>query len=205
MAEEEAEAKEIPLAIPLALSLGQTILGAVQQKKARKEFESAEMPDYTQSQAYQTAESSMNLAGRYAQEGLPERVMRFQEDMIGRSGAAGLATTGSLRSGVGGIASAATSLSDQYRQLAAMDANAQLGARQEYMRQRENFQGDQRKAFDDQMGNFINQQAARLGRMAAGNQTMNQGFSNISTAMGMGVEQSGGSDDLLVKAITGGV
>jgi hypothetical protein len=182
----------IPLAIPLALTLGQTIMGGIQSRKARNEFENAEMPDYTKSQAYQTAESTMNLAGRFAQEGLPERVMRFQEDMIGRSGAAGLATTGSLRSGMGGVASAAASLADQYRQLAAMDANAQLGARQEYIRQRENFQGEQRKAFDDQMGNFINQQAARLGRMVGGNQTMNQGLSNISSVMGMGIEQGGG-------------
>lgn len=189
------------MGLSYAIPLTQTILGGVQQRKARNDFEreSKNMPDYTQSQAYQTAESTMNLAGRYAQEGLPERVMRFQEDMIGRSGAAGLASSGSLRSGVGGIASAATSLSDQYRQLAAMDANAQLGARQEYLRQRENFQGDQRKAFDDQMGNFINQQAARLGRMAAGNQTMNQGLNNMSAVMAMQSEQ--GEDTALLKMI----
>jgi hypothetical protein len=182
----------IGLAIPLALSAGQALFGGLQSRRARKEFENAEMPDYTQSDAYQTAESTMNLAGRYAQEGLPEQVMRFQEDMIGRSGAAGLATTGSLRAGVGGVASAATSLADQYRQLAAMDANAQLQARGEYMRQRENFQGEQRTAFDNQMGQFINQQASRLGRMSAGNQTMNQGLSNLSGTAAMGIEQGGG-------------
>lgn len=182
----------IPLAIPLALSLGQTALGAINSRKARKEFENAQMPDYSQSDAYQTAESSMNLAGRYAQEGLPENAMRFQEDMIGRSGASGLASANTLRSGLGGISGAATSLADQYRQLAAMDANTQLQARGEYMRQRENFQGEQRKAFDDQMGNFINQQAARLGRMTAGNQTMNQGLANLSSTSAMGIEQGGG-------------
>ncbi len=180
------------LALPLALSIGQTIMGGIQSRNARRDFENAQMPDYTQSGAYRTAESTMNLAGRYAQEGMPERSMRFQEDMIGRSGAAGLATTGNLRAGIGGVASAATTLADQYRQLAAMDANIQLQQRGEYMRQRENFQGEQRRAFDDQMGNFINQQAARLGRMSAGNQTMNQGLANISGTAAMGIEQGGG-------------
>lgn len=181
----------LPLAIPLAIGAAQTIGGMIQRGSARKDFENAEMPDYTQSDAYQTAEGSANLAYRQAQEGLPEQVRRFQEDMIGRSGAASLATQGSLRSGIAGVSQTAQTLSDQYRQLASMDANQQIQNRQRYYTQQNAFQGEQRRAFDYEMGDFINQQAARLGRMSAGNQTMNAGLSGMSTMFGQAIQGGG--------------
>lgn len=180
----------LPLAIPIiqgGLAAAQTLGGIFQRNKARREFEAAEMPDYTESAAYQNAEQTANLAGRYAQEGMPEQARRFQEDMIGRSGAAALASQGTMR-GLAGAGGVATSLADSYRKLAADDANMQIQQRGNYLQQRNIFQREQARAFDDQMGNFINQQAARLGRMSAGNETMNSGLGGLSSALSMGID-----------------
>ncbi len=179
--------------ITLGLLLGgvQTGLGLFQRRKAQREFENAEQPDYTQSDAFQTAESSANLAYRQAQEGLPEQVRRRQEDMIGRSGAAGLATTGSLRSGIAGVGQTAQSLTDAYRDLAAMDAQQQIANRGRFFQQQNLFQREQQRAFDYEMGDFINQQAARLGRMSAGQQTIDAGLSGLSSLFGQAIAGGG--------------
>lgn len=177
----------LPFAIPLAVGAAQTIGGLIQRNKARREFEEAEQPDYSQSDAYQTAEASANLSYRQAQEGLPEQVRRFQEDMIGRSGAASLATQQGLRSGLAGVSATAQSLTDQYRNLAAMDANQQIENRQRFYAQQNMFQREQQRDFDYKLGDFINQQAARLGRMSAGADTMNAGLGGLSTMFGQAI------------------
>jgi len=171
-----------------AISLAQTIGGAVSARKARKEFENRERLDYTDTDAFRTAETSENMAGRWAQEGIPESAFRFQEDMISRSGAAALSGAQGLRQGVSGLSATAYGLADQYRSLAAMDAQQQLANRQDWMRQRDNLQNQQRYAFDIEMDDYTLDQAAVLGRMSAGRDTMNAGLSGISTGLATAVD-----------------
>ena len=177
----------LPLAVGLGLGALQTGIGLFQRRKAQRDFENAEMPDYMDSDAYRTAESSANLAYRQSQSGLPERVRRRQEDLIGRSGAAGLATTGSLRSGIAGVGQTAQSLTDAYSNLAAMDAQQQISNRNRFFQQQNILQNEQRRAFDFTMGDYINQQAARLGRMSAGADTMNAGLGGLSSMFGQAI------------------
>jgi hypothetical protein len=72
-----------------------------------------------------------------------------------------------------------------------MDANQQIQNRQRFYTQQNMFQNEQRRAFDYEMGDFINQQAARLGRMSAGNQTMNAGLGGLSTMFGQAIAGGG--------------
>ena len=86
-----------------------------------KKLEGLEETDYRDSGAYKQAELNANLAGRYAQEGLPEEVMRFRESMANRSIGSALGAQSSLRS-LGNVGSVANSLSDQYRSIAEKDS-----------------------------------------------------------------------------------
>jgi predicted transcriptional regulator len=165
------------------ISLAQSLVGLIDRKKAQKSFESAKMPDYTQSDAYKTAQRTANLAERFAQEGLPEEVLRFQEDMIGRSSAASLSGAGSLRQGVAGIGGTAMSLADQYRGLASMDANAQIAQRSQYLTQLNNFQKEQRYGFENEIADYVNRQAARLARMSGGMNMINSGLGGMSQSL----------------------
>ncbi len=171
-----------PIIAQGAVSLAQTIGGLIGGRRARDEFEEAEAPNYLDSQAYQTQEALANQSYRFAQEGLPEASRRFQEDMIGRSGAAALATTGSLRSGIAGVGQTAQSLADSYRTLAMDDANQRIANRGEYFRQMGRLQQEQRVQADREYGQFLNQQAARLSLMTGNRQTMNMGIQGLSQA-----------------------
>lgn len=172
----------IPLIAQGASSIGQIVGGAIGQGRAREEYENAEVPNYFDTKAYQTAEGSANQAYRYAQEGLPEASRRMQEDMIGRSGAAALASQGSLRSGIAGVSQTAQTLADQYRNLASMDAQQRISNRGTYFNQLNNLQRAQDVQADREYGTFLNQQAARLARMSGNRQTMNKGIQGLSQA-----------------------
>jgi hypothetical protein len=172
----------IPLALQGVTSLAQIAGGAIGGRNARNEYENAEVPNYFDTAAYQTAESSANQAYRYAQEGLPEASRRMQEDLIGRSGAASLASQGSLRSGIAGVGQTAQSMSDSYRQLSSMDAQQRIANRGQYFNQLGNLQNAQNVQADREYGQFLNQQAGRLSRMTANRNTMNQGIQGISQA-----------------------
>lgn len=178
----------IPMIAQGATSLAQTVGGFLGKNKAQKEFENAEVPNYFDTAAYKTAESSANQAYRYAQEGTPEASMRFQEDMIGRSGAAALASQGSLRSGIAGVGATAQSLADQYRQLASMDANQRIANRGTYFNQLNNLQTAQNVQADREYGNFLNKQASRLAEMSAGRDTMNAGIAGLGKAATLGFQ-----------------
>lgn len=175
-------AAAIPLIAQGATSLAQIVGGIFGGRKARKEFENAEVPNYFDTEAYKTAESSANQAYRYAQEGLPEASRRMLSDDIARSGAAGLATTGSLRSGIAGASATAQTLADQYRNLASMDAQQRIQNRGTYFNQLNNLQQAQNVQADREYGNFLNQQASRLARMTANRETLNQGIGGLSQA-----------------------
>jgi hypothetical protein len=176
----------LPLAVPLiaqgVTSLSQIVGGAIGGKRARDEYENAEVPNYFDTEAYKTAESTANQAYRYAQEGLPEESRRFAEDNIGRSGAAALATTGSLRSGIAGVGQTASTLADSYRNLAGMDAQQRIANRGQYFQQMGNLQRAQDIQANREYGQFLNQQSARLARMTANRNTMNQGIQGLSQA-----------------------
>ena len=163
------------------LSAAQTIGGFFQQNRARKDFEkqNENMPSLFDSRAYQTAKTSENMATRFAQEGLPEETMRFQEDMIGRSGAAALSSVSGLRGlqSVGGIA---TSLADQYRSLASMDATQRIANRDQMFAQRENVQGIEMNQAGRDYGQALNMQAASLARMSAGQQNIQSGIDGLA-------------------------
>ena len=178
-----------PLVIPIAmagLSIAQTVGGFFQRKRARKDFEkqNENMPSLFDSRAYQTAKTSENMATRFAQEGLPEETMRFQEDMIGRSGAAALSSVSGLRGlqSVGGIA---TSLADQYRSLASMDATQRIANRNQMFAQRENVQGIEMNQAGRDYGQALNMQAASLARMSAGQQNIQSGIDGLAGAGSM--------------------
>lgn len=183
----------LPLAIPIAmgaLSAGQAAAGVLQSSGARREFENAVAPSLLDSRAYQTAQTTQNLTGRWAQTGIPEQSMRFQEDMIGRSGAAALGSVGSLRQGVMGAAAVAQSLGDQYRSLASMDANQRIANRTQYLGARQNVQNIEMEQGGRDYGQFLNQQAARLARMSAGRQTTSQGLQGMTNAAGLAYQAS---------------
>jgi len=180
------------LAIPIAmagLSAIQTVGGMIQQNRARKDFEeqNENMPNILDSRAYQTAKTSENMATRFAQEGLPEETMRFQEDMIGRSGAAALSSVSGLRGlqSVGGIA---TSLADQYRSLASMDANQRISNRNQMFAQRQNVQSIEMNQAGREYGQALNMQAASLARMSAGQQNIQSGIDGFAGAGSMAYE-----------------
>ena len=179
------------MAIPIVgglLSAGlgavETVAGFFNKRKAKKALANMKELDYSQSDAYKTAESSANLAGRYAQEGLPEQSLRFQEDMIGRSGAASLASAGSLRQGTIGLGATATGLADQYRGLAAMDAQQRVSNRGQYFTQLQNLQGQQAQDFDYQMGYDMLKRSQQLGELTAGQGMINNGLSALTNTAG---------------------
>ena len=178
------------LAIPIAMAAisgAQLISGEVEKKRAREAFEKQQMPNVFDSRAYRTAKTSENMATRFAQEGLPEETMRFQEDMIGRSGAAALSSVSGLRGlqGVGGIA---TSLADQYRSLASMDANQRISNRNQMFAQRENVQGLEMIQGNRDYGQALNMQAASLARMSAGQQNIQSGINGLAGVGSMAYE-----------------
>lgn len=183
----------LPLAIPLvmgAIGAGQAIFGTRQANRAQDRFENAQAPSLLDSRAYQTAQTTQNLTGRWAQTGLPEQSLRLQQDMIGRSGAASLASAGSLRQGVAGLGATAQSLGDQYRNLASMDANQRIANRQQYLGARQNVQNIEMEQGQRDYGQFLNQQAMRLAQMSAGRQTASQGLQGITNAAGLGFQAS---------------
>lgn len=180
----------IPLAVTAGISAVQTIGGFIKNNRARKRLDEMEDLDYTESDAYKTAQTSANLAGRYAQEGIPEQSFRFQEDMIGRSGAASLASAGSLRQGTTGIGASAIGLADQYRGLASMDAQQRVANRGQFFSQLGNLQGQQAQAFDYQMGYDMLKRSQELGQMTAGQSMVNSGLSGLASAGGAAI--SGG-------------
>jgi hypothetical protein len=170
-----------PLIAQTATSLAQTFGGMFGGRKARREFENAVAPNYLDSEAYQTAETTANLTSRWAQEGMPEASRRLQEDYIGRAGASALQNVGSLR-GAANTGMVAQSLADQYRGLASMDAQQRIANRTQYLGARQNLQNQQKVQADREYGQFLNQQAARLARMTANRQTMNQGIAGLGQA-----------------------
>lgn len=174
----------IPLLISGGIAAGQAIGGLIKRNKAKKALGNMKELDYTESDAYKTAQTSANLAGRYAQEGIPEQSLRFQEDMIGRSGAASLASAGSLRQGTIGLGATAIGLADQYRGLAAMDAQQRVANRGQFFDQLQNLQGQQAQAFDYQMGYDMLKRSQYLGEMTAGQDMINSGLSGIANAAG---------------------
>lgn len=174
----------IPLLASAGIAAGQAIGGLFKRNKAKKALADMQELDYSQSDAYKTAESTANLAGRYAQEGLPEQSFRFQEDMIGRSGAASLASAGSLRQGTMGLGATAIGLADQYRGLASMDAQQRVTNRGQYFTQLQNLQGQQAQDFDYQMGYDMLKRSQQLGEMTAGQGMINQGLRGILGAGG---------------------
>lgn len=174
----------IPLLIAGGIAATQAGIGFFKNRKAKRELRDMKELDYTESDAYKTAQTSANLAGRYAQEGIPEQSMRFQEDMISRSGAASLASAGSLRQGTIGLGATAIGLADQYRGLAAMDAQQRVENRGQFFTQLQNLQGQQAQAFDYEMGYDMLKRSQYLGEMTAGQDMMNQGLSGMAGAAG---------------------
>lgn len=174
----------IPIAAQAISGIGKGIAGLFGRKKAREDFNNVEMPSILDSQAYQTAQTSENLAQRFAQEGLPEQTMRFQEDMIGRAGAAALASQGTLR-GLTQGGGVAQSLLDQTRQLAAMDAQQRIANRGEWFRQRQNVQGLETMQAEREYGQAVNKQAEALARMTANQQNVQSGLNALYGAGSM--------------------
>lgn len=174
----------IPLLIAGGIAATQAGIGFFKNRKAKRELRDMTELDYTESDAYKTAQTSANLAGRYAQEGIPEQSMRFQEDMISRSGAASLASAGSLRQGTIGLGATAIGLADQYRGLAAMDAQQRVENRGQFFSQLGNLQSQQAQAFDYEMGYDMLKRSQYLGEMTAGQNMINQGFAGMAGAAG---------------------
>lgn len=174
----------VPLIAQGAAGLGQFVGGLFGRNKARKDFENAELPSIYDSRAYETAQTTENLAERFAQQGLPEQTMRFQEDMISRSGAAALNSLSGLRGlqSVGGIA---TSLADQYRQLASMDAQQRIANRGQWFDARQNVQGLEQAQAERDYGQALNKQAASLARMTANQQNIQSGLGALYGAGNM--------------------
>ena len=155
--------------------------------------------DFRDSEAYKQAEQNANLAGRYAQEGLPEESLRYGENMANRAIGSAISSTNSLR-GLGNVGALSTSLSDQYRDLAQMDANARVQQRAGYLQQLGLLQQAQQQAFDIDMGYDNLERSRLLGEMAAGRAMFNQGLQNIAksgetfgNAMGGSFGGGGGS------------
>lgn len=171
--------------------LTQGIVGTINKNKAKKALANMKELDYSESDAYKTAQTSANLAGRYAQEGIPEQSMRFQEDMIGRSGAASLASAGSLRQGTIGLGATAIGLADQYRGLAAMDAQQRVANRGQFFSQLGNLQAQQAQDFDYQMGYDMLKRSQYLGEMTAGQNMINQGLAGMTGAAGSYMSDGG--------------
>jgi len=144
------------------------ILGAIERKKrADKAKDEEENFDYTQTEAYKSAQQEQNLAYRQMQTGLPEQSMRFQEDMIGRSGAAALNTASGLRQGVGGLAQTANSLSQSYRGLAALDAQQRIANRGQYYDSTANMRQQEQYAANISYADYVNNQAKLLAQQSA--------------------------------------
>jgi hypothetical protein len=158
----------------------QANLGQRQYKEAKKNYENMEQLDYLDSLAYGTTLQNVNLAERQAQTGLPQESKDYYTDQVNRTTAAGLSSIGSLRSGISGVSSLATSVLDSNRQLASMDAGVRLENRDKWMQQRDNLVSQQETAFDYEMGYDILERSRYLAEMSAGRQQMNDGLQNFS-------------------------
>lgn len=144
------------------------VLGALNRKKrADKAKKEEENFDYKNTQAYKSAEQEANLAYRQMQQGLPEESMRFQEDMIGRSGAAALNTAGNLRQGIAGVGSAGTGLASSYRSLAALDAQQRIANRGQYYDSLGNLRQQEQIAANISYADYVNNQAKLLAQQSA--------------------------------------
>lgn len=172
----------IPIIAQTLMGGAQRLMGGAQARLAQDRFENAVAPSLLNSRAYGTARTTENLTQRWAQTGLPEQTMRFQQDMIGRSGAASLASAQGLRQGTMGLGATAQSLGDQYRSLASMDAQQRIANRGQWLQARQNVQGIEMQQADRDYGNFLNQQAARLAQMSAGRGMQSQGMQQLANA-----------------------
>ena len=150
------------------------ILGAINRKKRAEEArEKEESFDYTETDVYKSAETEANLAYRQMQEGIPEASMRFQEDMINRSGAAALQSAGNLRMGATGLGAVAGKMTDATRQLSAQDATQRIANRQQYYSSLANLREQQQYAANIGYADYVNNQAALLAQQSLRTQNMN--------------------------------
>jgi len=172
--------------------IAQSIFGAVQRNKAKKAYEGMENLDYTKSAAYGNAQVSENMAGRFAQEGLPQESLNLYQDQANRTVSSGISSIGSLRSGVSGVAGLASTVLDSNRQIMAMDSNQRLQNREKWFNTRDNLMSQQQKAFDYEMGYDLLERSRYLSEMAGGREQFNQGLNNIAGGLGnLGVDQIG--------------
>lgn len=183
----------------------QMLIGWLNRRKAKKAYEGMQDLNYKESDAYQTAASTANLAERQANFGIPEASFRFQEDMIGRSGAAALASAGSLRQGTMGLSQASVGLADQYRGLASMDAQQRLSNRDQMFQQRNIFMGQQENDFNVRMGYDMNERARLLGEMAAGRDQFNNGLQTWADSHETFAGGGGGGIPMMGGGGTGGM
>jgi len=178
--------------IQSATGIAQSISGAVQRNKAKKAYEGMENLDYTKSAAYGNAEVSENIAGRFAQEGLPQESLNLYQDQANRTVSSGISSIGSLRSGVSGVAGLASTVLDSNRQIMAMDSSQRLQNREKWFNTRDNLMSQQQKAFDYEMGYDLLERSRYLSEMAGGREQFNQGLNNIAGGAGnLGVDQIG--------------
>ena len=133
-----------------------------------------------------------------AQEGLPEEAYLAQQEAIDRGASMGVQYLQGSRAGIRGIGNLAQSTTDAYRQLNAMDAQARLQNRQNYLAQQMNVQNQinqsrgqfglaQQQEALRQQGLMYNLYGAGIQNIVGGIESQGQGAAQIGMGVGYGI------------------
>lgn len=174
-------------AIPLVMGGIQSLSGLVQTHKAKKEIKDmGERPDATMPQALS---SSVAMAQRQADEGIPLASKSLFEQGADRAAANFTAGAGDLRSGLMGLTGATQTLTDSARQLAAQDAQQRLINQQSYQDALIAKAEEQRRLENENvLGRYDVKRAEAFGRMERGQAEKMAGMQSVLNGMAVGAE-----------------
>jgi len=167
-----------------------TTLGAVQlayglYKQKRNKRPTYEIP--------QEIQQNLNQAQQMALQGIPEEQKQQYLTNLQRGSAQALASSGSRRGGLAGIAGINQQQNDAYGNLMSMDAQARAQNQGILMGQRQTMADYRDQAFQINKSNPYYEQTAQNNAMiGAGMQNMSQGFQAGNTGGSGGYENSGG-------------
>jgi hypothetical protein len=182
----------------------QSLIGGVKGRKARRELENLQTPQYEKSRSI--TDYYNQALNRYQQSPTQSNLYKMQAQQIARGTAQGLSSLQDRRSALAGVPALVQNQNDAYLKAAAtaeQDQNqkfAQLGAASQAMGT------EDRQAFNINKMLPFQRKSDILGQKAAGyTQLMNAGMQNIYGGLTGAMMFGGQAKNSLASAATGGV
>lgn len=178
-----------------------TTLGAVQLAYGLYKQKKNKRPTY---EIPQEIQQNLNQAQQQALQGLPEEQKQQYLTNLQRGSAQALASSGTRRGGLAGIAGINQSQNDEYGNLMTMDAQARAQNQNQLYGMRQTMADYKDQAFQINKSNPYYEQTAQNNAMiGAGMQNMSQGFQAGNTGGGGGYENTGGKQQQQVMPSSG--